>query len=407
MAVPGYFLNGGNSVYPGLSSDEFTGTTASPSVDAFARNVLSSGNSYIASLYSSAYSTIYNTNILLEDLKGAGKITSGAKRQLRGEALCLRALTYFHLADLFGGVPLLTKTDYEVNAVAPRSSVSAVYQQVVTDLLEADSLLDTAYVAGAGYEGARTRPNKWAARALLARVYLYQGEWAAAETAATDVLGAGVYMLEPSLDNVFLTGSREAIWQLQPVNNMMNSAEGYFFVPPGGTAAKPAYALTNFLLKAFAPGDNRRLRWVGSKTVNGTAYSYPLKYKVRTGIYPSVEGNMVLRLAELYLIRAEARAQQGKSGGAIADLNVLRRRAGLSNLSAALLPEQVLAAVAQERRIELFAEWGHRWSDLRRTGQADAVLKVEKAGWQPYAALYPIPFNDIERNPFMVQNVGY
>jgi len=407
MATPGLFLNGGNSVYPGLSSDEFAGTAAAPLVDAFASNNLSSANSFIITLYASAYNTIYNANTMIEDLNASKKITEWTNRQLKGEALCLRALTYFHLADLFGPVPLETSTSYAVNAITARSPLTAVYGQVVTDLQAADSLLDTVYATNAGSPGVRTRPNKWAARALLARVYCYQGAWVTAEEAATAVLQTGSYRLEPSLDSVFLPGSREAIWQLQPVSTIMNSAEGYFFLPADGAAAKPAYNLTTFLLKAFAPGDKRRTRWVASKSINGVAYVYPYKYKVRTGIYPYMEYNMVLRLAELYLIRAEARAQQNKLSEAIADLDTIRSRAGLPGLSAGLSQAEVLAAVAQERRIELFAEWGHRWSDLRRTGQAGAVLGTEKPGWQPDAAYYPIPLTELQRNPNMVQNPGY
>jgi hypothetical protein len=407
MATSGYFLNGGNSLYPGLSSDEFAGTAAAASVDAFAGNSLSSANYFISLLYSSAYNTIYDANAMIEDLQASKGITVTTKRQLRGEALCLRALTYFHLVDLYGPVPLETSTNYAVNAVAPRFAVTAVYGQIVTDLQAADSLLDTAYAVNPADPEARTRPNKWAARSLLARAYLYRGQWAAAEDAATAVLGVSDYRLEPSLDSVFRAGSREAIWQLQPVSATTNSAEGYFFVPASGALMKPAYALTNFLLNAFEPGDRRRLHWVGSKTVSGVTYTYPFKYKVRTGLYPYTEYDMVLRLAEQFLIRAEARAQQNNRSGALADLDMVRARAGLAVLPAGLSVAQVLVAVAQERRIELFAEWGHRWSDLRRTGQADAVLGVEKPGWQHNAALYPIPLTDIERNPAIVQNPGY
>lgn len=408
MAAPGSFLNGGNSVYPGLSSDEFAGTTAAAAADAFTGNSLSSANSFISQLYSSAYNTIYNTNVMIEDLQASGGITVTAKRQLKGEALCLRALTYFYLVDLWGPVPLETGTDYAVNATAPRSSVTAVYQQIVTDLQAADSLLDTAYAVNPADPGARTRPNKWAARSLLARVYLYQGQWAAAEAAATAVLGVTGYLLEPSLDSVFRAGSQEAIWQLQPVSTITNSAEGYFFVPASGALTKPAYALTTFLLNAFEPSDGRRLHWAGSKTVSGVVYTYPFKYKVRTGLYPYTEYNMVLRLAEQSLIRAEARAHLNNGSGALDDLNMIRNRAGLPNLLSTISSVQLLAAVAQERRVELFAEWGHRWSDLRRTGQADSVLGAEKPGvWQPNAALYPIPLTDIQRNPAIWQNPGY
>ena len=394
-------------MYPGLSADEFTGTAGAPLQDAFSANALLSSNSFVTNLNSSAYNTIYNTNSIIENLQASHAIMERTSRQLRGEAMCLRALTYFHLTDLWGALPLELSTDYTVNAIAPRSPDTAIYRQVINDLLAADTLLDTVYATGAGNPTDRTRPNKWAARALLARVCLYQGQWAAAEDAATTVLQQGSYLLEPSLDSVFLAGSREAIWQLQPVSAIMNSAEGAFFVPANGTTTKPLFAITPYLLDAFESGDQRRSHWVGSKTVNGVSYAYPFKYKVRTGIYPYVEYNMVLRLAEIYLIRAEARAQQNNFSGAIADLNLIRSRAGLPVLSSTLSSVQVVMAVMQERRIELMAEWGHRWSDLRRTGQAATVLIPEKTNWNPNAVLYPIPLTELQRNPTIVQNPGY
>lgn len=403
----GYFLNGGNSLYPGLSSDEFTGTIAAPQVDVFVSNTIPSDNTFITTLYATAYADIYDANSMLWHLQEASGLTAGMKDQLRGEALCLRALIYFHLADLFGALPLITSPDYEISAIAPRSSVDSVYRQVQSDLLTADSLLDTDYTVSPAYPSARTRPNKWAVRALEARLYLYQGDWQAAEAAATAVIDAGLYRLEPSLDSVFLITSREAIWQLQPVNAAMNSAEGYWFVPADGSSIRPAYTLTKFLLNAFAAGDRRRTIWTGTRTVSGIVYTYPFKYKVRTGIYPCKEGNTVLRLAETYLIRAEARARENKLSEAIADLNIIRSRAGIDDLATTLTQAQVLMAVYQERRVELFAEWGHRWSDLKRTGQAAVVLGTEKSQWDPDAALYPIPLMELQRNPHEWQNPGY
>jgi starch-binding outer membrane protein, SusD/RagB family len=120
----------------------------------------------------------------------------------------------------------------------------------------------------------------------------------------------------------------------------------------------------------------------------------------------------VLRLAELYLIRAEA-AARGAAGGinaAIADLNVIRTRALLPALPNTLTAEQVTAAVARERQVELFAEWGHRWLDLKRTGRAHDVLSALSAK-QPWAGdyqlLYPIPPAEIRVNPRLMQNINY
>ena len=116
---------------------------------------------------------------------------------------------------------------------------------------------------------------------------------------------------------------------------------------------------------------------------------------------------MVLRLTEQYLIHAEASAEQNKLADAIADINLIRRRAGLPDLPDSLDQAQTLSAIMQERRIELFAEWGHRWLDLKRTGQADAVLGPIKTTWQTNAQLYPIPLSELQSDSKLTQNAGY
>jgi len=112
-------------------------------------------------------------------------------------------------------------------------------------------------------------------------------------------------------------------------------------------------------------------------------------------------------LAEQYLIRAEARAEKNNLNGAIDDLNMIRERAGLSPLLPSSDQSQVLAAVAQERRIELFAEWGHRWLDIKRTKTADQILGPIKSLWKSTAQLYPIPTLEIQTDPNLKQNPGY
>ena len=116
---------------------------------------------------------------------------------------------------------------------------------------------------------------------------------------------------------------------------------------------------------------------------------------------------MVLRLAEQYLIRAEARAQQNNISGSQSDLNLIRNRAGLVN-TAANDKTALLTAIEHERQVELFTEWGHRWLDLKRTNRADAVLGPIKApNWQPTDMLYPIPQTQIANDPNVHQNPGY
>lgn len=162
----------------------------------------------------------------------------------------------------------------------------------------------------------------------------------------------------------------------------------------------------------------RRSVWVDSTdyTLNNVTSRYLFPYKYKTGKHNRVPGGtateyyMVLRLAEQYLIRAEANALGGQLGLAINDLNALRRRAGLGDLSNTLNKEQVLAAVAKERQTELFAEWGHRWMDLKRTGKATEVLSAipYKQPWRgDYQLLYPIPVEEIRKDHFLTQNPNY
>ena len=116
---------------------------------------------------------------------------------------------------------------------------------------------------------------------------------------------------------------------------------------------------------------------------------------------------MVIRFAELFLIRAEAYAQQGKLDEAKGDLDEIRQRAGLTVLPSGLTKDQLRAATAQERRVELFGEWGHRWFDLIRTGKAIEVLKPIKPTITDNDLLYPIPRPAMRTNPNLTQNNGY
>jgi len=204
---------------------------------------------------------------------------------------------------------------------------------------------------------------------------------------------------------VFLSTSREAIWQLQSIN-LPYTEEGQLFVPLPGLPLKPTYLLTDTLLHAFEAGDRRQTHWTKSEILGGQIYSYPFKYKVNTVAATTQEYTTVLRLAECYLIRAEARAQLGQVSEALGDLNTIRSRAGLPLL---VMTDQaaVLVAIGHERQVELFAEYGHRWLDLKRTQQVNVVLGSEKSGWKPDDALYPLPAQEMQQNPSLVQNPGY
>ena len=119
---------------------------------------------------------------------------------------------------------------------------------------------------------------------------------------------------------------------------------------------------------------------------------------------------MVLRLAEQYLIRAEAKAYQDKLTDAIQDLDIIRNRAGLSligDTNPSISKNDFLLAIEQERKVEMFSEWGHRWLDLKRTERAGQILGALKPDWQDTDQLYPIPNSERLVNPRLTQNPGY
>jgi hypothetical protein len=403
MSTSLYVTSGATTVYGGLSSDELlpTSTSATEPLE-FYGNALTAGNTAVQNLWLRSYRHIYQVNHLAEGLERSTDLDPALKNGLLGEALFLRAFLYGHLVNLFGDIPLVTQTDYRQNAAMPRTATAAVYALMADDLQRASTLLSDSYPSAG-----RARPNRAAARALLARLYLYRENWAAAETEASAVISNPSYGLENDPNKTFLATSREALWQLAPVASGFNTTEGRAFIPTAAATTRPPYALTASLMAAFEAGDSRRSSWTKSKTVGGQTFYYPYKYKIRDLNQPVTEYYTVLRLAELYLVRAEARARQQKLPGAIQDLNVLRTRAGLAALPLTLNGDAVLAAVEKERRTELFAEWGHRWFDLKRTGRAVSVLGAVKTGFSATDQWYPIPAGELLLNPALTQNAGY
>lgn len=405
----------------GLASDELKNFSSDPMLTQFYTNALTSASGASSNNYywPEIYNEIHIANAVIEGLLNSKSANLSMFPQLMGEAKFMRAFLHFYAVNLYGDVPLITTTDYLANNKIARSPVSLIYQQIVQDLNDAKNNLSDNYLDQFGAEtSARVRPNKGAAEALLARAYLYMGnKWDSAEIAATDVINNNVgYTIDSNLTQVF-TGinNQEAIWQLLPVSPGYNTFDGYYYVltsTPG--TGQFSVGLSDSLVNAFETDDKRLANWVGTLTDNTTNYNYPNKYKIGVsdpGI-PVTEYVMVLRLAEQYLIRAEARAQQGNIAGAQADLNVIRQRAGLPNTTANT-KEDLLFAIAHERRVELFTEWGHRWFDLKRTNTLNAVMGTggvcaAKGGtWSPDWALIPIPLGELQLNPKLTQNQGY
>jgi hypothetical protein len=389
----------------GMSANEMIWTqnnTTAPTYQEFTDHALTPPNSYVGSFWRDGYKYIYRLNAIISGLPSATGMTTATKNQLGGEAKFMRAFCYFYLVNLFGDVPLVLTTNYQDNMLMPRTPAADVWKQIIADLKDAKGLLSETYPTTE-----RLRPNRWTASALLARSYLYNSQWADAETEADAVIASGVYGANlPALDKVFKKDSPETIWQLQPVRSNVNTLEGSTFLVTGGT--RPNYELTPQLINAFEPNDNRKTTWIGFSNPAYPTWAFPAKYKAGAGAV--TEYYIVFRLTEQYMIRSEARAHQGgnKLQPAIDDLNIVRSRAGLPASNATDQPS-LIVALEKERQVEFFAEWGHRWLDLKRTNRAQTVLSPLSPSktWKPGSELYPIPDIEISNNPKLVQNGAY
>jgi len=377
------------------------------------------------------YQYIFYANSVISGLQTTSGCSVAVKKQLTGEALFIRAFCHFYLANTYGDVPIVLTTNPNINSKIARSSRMQVFQQVIADLQSAQTLLNSNYVDGSDTVTTteRVRPNKAAALALMARAYLYLGDYSKtssyyvkADSAASAVITNSEYNLSP-LSGVFLENSTEAIWQWQtPQPASVDTPDGDFFILEGAPSTDEynSTTISTQLLSSFEPGDQRLSNWIGSITEGGTTYYYPYKYKVGNA-YENQEYTMVLRLGEQYLIRAEGKAELGDPT-AVNDLNAIRNRAGLPNYTGAMDKASLLTAILHERQVELFAEWGHRWFDLERAvssgltvnaatvlGNPGNVCRYKGGTWSSnnYQLLFPVPQGDINTDPNLKQNSGY
>ena len=375
-----------------------------------------------ANFWAPMYNQINDVNAALTGIQGA-TATLYYKNQWLGESYFNRAVVYFYLTNLYGAVPLALTADYATNNLLSKAPQTQVYQQIVSDLQQARSLLNYSYTnAYGGTTTDRVRPDRYSATALLAKVYLYEQKWDSAEMMADSVIAnTGTYALQP-LSSVFTANGKETIWSIEiPVTNTTAPQQYLNYIgsmptpiPAGKT---PNYysvycLMDTTLVNTFEPGDGRLTTWVHKDSIagsSGSAFYSPYKYNT---LSITAQLPIVLRLGELYLIRAEARAEQGNITGAQSDLNAVRNRAGLANTTA-VDEASLLTAIMHERRVELFTECGNRFFDLKRWGTIDSVMtaydiiKGSGATWSDYKQLLPLPSNDLQQDANLTQNTGY
>lgn len=393
----------------------FTGAVSGST--GFNSNQVLPDNPYISFLYNAHYKVINGSNFLIQELE-AGKavgISESSKSELLAQAKFHRAMAYFNLLRYFGeyfdansqyGVVIRTNfaNSLEYN---PRSSVAQTYSLILSDL---------EYAMNNGLENVEHyQVGQVAATALMARVQLYRGEYAAAETLAGIVIdNSEGYELETSYASIFSNGynSSETIFAI------------YNDVPPSGGSGMYLTSRTKYS-NAFRDIADNQVEGAGSLNGSGSgfdprfsfAYSDASKGINLHGKYPANESAAnstrstlyYIRLAEMYLIRAEATARSnGDLTAALADVNTLRLRAGVAEKE---LTDKatLLNDIRQEKMLEMFFENGESWFDLIRYHKAgDLNAFDEKSSLNNSKQfILPIGKNVLTGNTLMTQNPGY
>ncbi|TDQ79205.1 RagB/SusD family nutrient uptake outer membrane protein [Sphingobacterium yanglingense] len=400
MRANGFFSGNrfGMGYYLGCLADELEVVNPQSSNHRlFYEGAVLAGNNGIKDVWNHTYKQLYGVNSVLEGLRESSGVSTGVNKQLRGEALAIRGILHFYLTQTFGSVPYVTATDYNINKSIEKMQVTAVMEKAVADLKEAEQLLSPEYPSVE-----RVRINQRVVQAFLSRMYLYLQQWKLAAQYAEKVIDDPAYEMEP-LEKVFLKDSKSAVWQFKPDNPGRNTLEGteYIFT----VIPAPQSRLSMELVNSFEPDDLRGVAWMNK--VNGSTENYrAYKYRQRTATSASQEYSVLLRVEEMYLIMAEASAHLGNNSDFEWYLNKLRERCGLPLVGATDIITAIYV-ILQERRKELFCEFGHRYFDLKRTGKLD-MLAASKPGWKSYFNLLPLPENELLLNPRLLpQNPGY
>ena len=372
------------------------------------------------------YSTIGKANAVIDNVNNVidPSLTADRKKQMIGEASFIRAFMYFQLVQLWGDVPLVVKSVRTFNLAIlpmlfpPRNTKAEVYAQIIKDLQTALPVVKATAI-NKGYV------TTGAVNTLLAKVYATQEphDWNQVLKYCNDVI-AGGYSLLPQYDQ---------LWD----NKHENSSESIFEINYEGTSSSGNWGVSMFvgmdwkkfdipsndLVAAFdAEQDNiRKNASINFLNVTGKwsdthwpQLTYPFIHKYRNSTSPSSQNFILMRLADVLLLKAEALNETGDLPGAAALVNQIRTRVSLTNTTAADQASMRLA-IEKERRLELAFE-GIRWFDLKRTGRAITVINaVTNFGTGVSMSynltenrlIWPVPQAEMDKNTQLVQNPGY
>jgi hypothetical protein len=362
----------------------------------------------LTNAWSDSYRGIARCNIFLDKLDGSS-VPDALKKRYRGEALYIRSLLYYNLAIIFGNIPLqLVDAASPADVDLKQYPANDVYNQIITDLIAAESLLPASYAAAD-----LGRVTKGAVNTLLGKVYLTKGDKPAAVTALNKVVDSKIYSLVSDYARLWGAANEngpESIFEIQYKTGGQGEGSGYleYFASIIGRAAgvgggNTPMTITPDLLSAYQAGDQRYAKSIyKNNRLPDTTYS--IKYlSVQTTAFDGDNNWYVSRYADVLLMLAEA---LGESTQAYVYINQVRARAGLPAI-AATNPSTFAKQLLDERRLE-FAFENQRWQDLLRFGVAKSTMAKQLAVTQDeIRLLFAIPQKEIDvSNGKLVQNPG-
>ncbi|GAB3570692.1 RagB/SusD family nutrient uptake outer membrane protein [Spirosoma luteolum] len=386
-------------------------------------------NDLIGQYWQHCYNGVNRANQVLENVPRV-PMDEVRRKQIIAEAQFLRGLYYFHLAKTFGDVPIrLTSTKDIASTETPKRKVDEVYAQIIDDLQQALANLPA-------QPRDRGRAASGAAQGLLAKVYLYAGNNARAAEQAQALIQSNRYSLLPSIVDLYNPLKEDAARAEMIFSAEFSSLPGLvnydlcaFYAPASSIpvfskgAFGSAFGYMSFY-KSFNPADKRRqmldTAYVNSagKLIGQTDPNLRDRVIVKKFLDPNSNGANgennfpIVRLADVYLIAAEAEARQnGPTAVAYTAINTIRRRAGLGDLTPGLSKDAFIDAVLQERSWELCYE-ADRWYDLTRTGKFRQVATVLNSYYPTRPVLekhrfFPIPNVEILTNSQLEQNPAW
>lgn len=399
---------------PDVMADDVKQNAQANRIEDFAEHIVRVSDGDANNLWTTMYEGINAANAIINSEVELSDSVSDEYNHILGEAHALRALIYFDMVRFFAqhytftpdgghlGVPLVL--EFDIATKPSRNSVKEVYDQVIADMNTGISLMNDQ-----SRSGNSSTLSAIAVKALLARVYLYKEDWANAEAMASDVIASGQYSLIPNNNYYSLwttDNSSESIFEISmtEVDNVGGQGLAGLYLRQGFGDYLPSNDVTSL----YEAEDARLATFEIDELLIGDFAPF------RMVKYPDINGfdNVkVIRLAELYLIRAEARARLGNNvAGAQDDLDVVRQRAlpvaaDNSNTGIALVN-----AILLERRLELAFEGQRLWDLMRNKTDIVRTQCTSSICFIPYAGdtvILPIPQNETDANSNIEQNPGY